>query len=333
MYKKYMQACYQNLSHNLSYDIASFLLSGQASVEESASLLTALNFQKSQANLLSGFAQTLKSKASTFKKIPDAMDVCGTGGDGHNTFNISTTVSLLLACQLPVVKHGNTSISSLSGSADVIKALDIPLLQDKAQIEDHISKTNYVFLYAPYMHPSMKHIMPVRKALSIPTVFNKVGPLGNPFDLDYQVIGVYDMALLKPMAQAMQQLNIKRGAVIHGHMGMDELSTTGINHVAYVTPEKITYGIINPRDFNIAQNKLEDFKGGNAHENAQITLDILSGHKGPKQDIVALNAGFAFFIGEKCPSIQEGIQLAYDLLNQKKGLQLLANIKEQTCQF
>lgn len=333
MYKKYLQASYQELSHEQSSEIASFLLSDQVSKEESASLLTALNFQKSQGTLLSGFAQTLKSKAMTFNKVPGAIDVCGTGGDGHNTFNISTTVSLLLACIMPVIKHGNTSISSLSGSADVIKVLDIPLFQDKEQIEKHLSRTNYVFLYAPYMHPSMKHVMPVRKALSIPTIFNKVGPLANPFDLDYQIIGVYDQSLLKPMAQAMQQLNIKKGAVIHGHMGMDELSTTGINHVAYVSADTITFDIIDPRDFKIPQGHLNDFKGGHAYENAQITLEILSGNQGPKQDIVALNAGLAFYVSEKCQSMQEGIDLAYDLLNQKKGLKLLSNIKEQTCQY
>lgn len=333
MYKEYLKKSYEPLSLQTVKEIANFILSEDILPEESASLLTALNFQKNEGPILSGFAQVLKEQTYPFGYIPGCIDVCGTGGDGHHTFNISSTVSLLLSTKMPVAKHGNTSITSKCGSADVIEALNLPLYKEPNVIEATLKNKNYIFLFAPYMHPRMKHVMPIRRKLNIPTVFNKIGPLCNPFKLDYQIIGVYEESLMMPMAKALQSLKIKRGAIVHGHQGMDELSTTGINKIIYVSPTSLIEDTINPLDFTIKKAHITDYGGGTAIENAKITLDILSGVKGPKQDIVALNAGLGFFIGEISRSLSEGIQLAYELLNSGEGLKQLNLLREvKSCQ-
>ncbi|MBN2793842.1 MAG: anthranilate phosphoribosyltransferase [Clostridia bacterium] len=334
MYRESIRKCYEPLSVGSVKTIAKFILSGDILPEESASLLTALNFQKDEETLLSGFAQVLKEQTHSFNYIPGCIDVCGTGGDGHHTFNISSTVSLLLSTQMPIAKHGNTSITSKCGSADVVKALNLPLYEDPRAIEASLKNNHFVFLYAPYLHQKMKHVMPIRRKLNIPTIFNKVGPLCNPFQLDYQIIGVFEESLMMPMAKAMQSLNIKRGAVVHGHLGMDELSATGLNKIIYVYPSSLVEDTIDPLDYAIQRSKIEDYVGGTVNENARITQDILSGIKGPKQDIVALNAGLGFYIGEISNTLSEGIQLAYALLNSGEGIKQLNLLREEiSCQF
>jgi len=330
MYKSLLNTIMSNtLTVDQSYSIGQYILSGDASEIEIASLLTALKFKDESFELIAGFAQALK--LYSMKMIPTSeslIDVCGTGGDGSNTFNISTTVSLLLATQMKVSKHGNRSISSKSGSADVLNVLKIPKPDTAETIDKLIKVKNYSFLFAPYMHPHMKYVMPVRTALKIPTIFNIIGPLCNPFSLKYQVIGVYKESLLLPMAKAMMHLGIQRGAVIHGHNGLDELSISGVNKVVYIDNDQIYEDTIDPKDFDIPHQSLEHITGGTAVINAAITEKILSGEKGPKQDIVALNAGLGFFIGEEVSTLNDGIKLAYHLLNNKKGLDVLRSLQE-----
>ncbi len=318
------------LTIDQSYSIGQYILSGDATEIEIASLLTALKFKDESFELIAGFAQALK--LYSMKMIPTnkaLIDVCGTGGDGSNTFNISTTVSLLLATRLNVSKHGNRSISSKSGSADVLNELKIPKPDTAEAIDKLLTDKNYSFLFAPYMHPHMKYVMPVRTALKIPTIFNIIGPLCNPYLLKCQIIGVYKESLLMPMAKAMIHLGIQRGAVIHGHNSLDELSISGVNQVVYIHNNQISENTIDPKDFNIPYQSLEHITGGTASINAAITKNVLSGEKGPKQDIVALNAGLGFFIGEEVSSLSDGIKLAYQLLNNKKGLDVLTSLKER----
>ncbi|MBI9014759.1 MAG: anthranilate phosphoribosyltransferase [Clostridiales bacterium] len=331
MYKSLLNTIMADtLTVDQSYSIGQYILSGDATEIEIASLLTALTFKDESFELIAGFAQALR--LYSMKMIPTSkalIDVCGTGGDGSNTFNISTTVSLLLATRMKVSKHGNRSISSRSGSADVLNALKIPKPDTAEMIDKLLTEKNYSFLYAPYMHPHMKYVMPVRIALKIPTIFNIIGPLCNPYTLKYQIIGVYKETLLIPMAKALMHLGIQNGAVIHGHNGLDELSISGVNKVVYIHNNRITEDTIDPKNFGIPYQSLEDIAGGTASINAEITKKVLSGEKGPKQDIVALNAGLGFFIGEEVSSLSDGIKLAYQLLNNKKGLDVLISLKER----
>lgn len=318
----------ETLTVDQAYSIGQFILSGEASEIEIASLLTALKFKGETYEIIAGFAQALKlySKDMT-STLSGLIDVCGTGGDGSNTFNISTTVSLLLASVMTVSKHGNRSISSKSGSADVLNILKVPKPETKETVEFQLKNHHYSFLFAPYMHPNMKYVMPVRTALKIPTIFNIIGPLCNPQNVDYQVIGVYKESLLYPMAQALNHLGVKRGAVVHGHNGLDELSISGPNKVIYVINDQLIEGIIDPRDYNISYQHLDTVKGGDAKENAEITQNVLSGSPGPQQDIVALNAGLALYIGEVTATLSEGIKKAYTLLDTGEGLSVLDKIQ------
>lgn len=326
MYKKYYHSLNASLNINQVIGLANFILSEEIEAEESASLLTALNFCSNKSLLLEGFSKAIKSHSINFERIPGSIDVCGTGGDGHKTFNISTTVSILLSLVMPVIKHGNTSISSTCGSADVIESLNIDFPSKALEIHNALIKNNFAFLYAPYIHPIMKHVMTVRKKLGIPTIFNQVGPLCNPCHLDYQIIGVYDEKLMLPMAKALQASNIVKGAIVHGHQGMDELSTSGINKIIYVTKNQLKYDTINPSDYNISKASISDYQGGTKEENAKITYDILNGMKGPKQDIIALNAGLGLYLSGYKTSLGQGIRFAYELLNSKKGLGVIQKI-------
>lgn len=332
MYKTYLDTIMnKELSIDDAYSIGQFILSGDANDLEIASLLTALKFKDESYELIAGFAQALKLYSKDLVK-PDSplIDVCGTGGDGSNTFNISTTVSLLIASKVMVSKHGNRSISSKSGSADVIRALDIPLPDSSKNIKDLLDDSNYCFLFAPYMHPHMKYVMPVRTALAVPTIFNIVGPLCNPHDLTYQVVGVFKESLLLPMAKALVHLGLKRAAVIHGHGGLDELSVSGQNKVVYIIDGKIESTTIDPKTYGISYADTSLLKGGDARVNAEITKEVLSGVKGPKQDVVALNAGLALYISETTDSLSQGIQMAYKLLEKQSGIQTIKKLKGVT---
>lgn len=289
-----------------------------ASEIEIASLLTALKLQGHTYEVILGFTIAMKEMALSLS-IPqdDYMDVCGTGGDGINTFNISSTVSLVISDRLKVTKHGNRSVTSQSGSADLYEALGYKISDQKALLEHSIKHNNFTFLYAPYVHPKMKNIMPVRKALGFPTIFNIIGPLCNPVPLTYQIIGVYDEALMLPIAKSLLALGVKSAAVIFGHHGMDELSTTGPNKVILIEDKQLKPLIIDPLDYGMSYQSLEIIKGGSPKYNASITLSILSNQAKEQSHIVALNAGFAFYIGKITNSIHEGINLAYEILKTK----------------
>lgn len=330
MFKEYYyKLMSKKLSSTDAYEIGRFILSGHANSEEIASLLTLMNTIDLTGEFLYGFSKALKSYSISFpQNALHLLDVCGTGGDGSNTFNISTTVSLILSDFVTVAKHGNGSVTSKSGSADLLSALKIPTYTDPKTILNALNSHQYAFLFAPYMHPNMKHIMPVRRNLSVPTIFNAIGPLCHPMNLSYQVIGVYDKKLMKPMAETLIKNNIKKGALIHGADGLDELSTTGVNEVLLIENQKIRSIQLDPLSYGIPRATLADIKGGDSQVNANITLDILYGLKGPCTDIVALNAGFALYISEYTNTISEGIQLVYEYLGTEKSKNKLRHLKE-----
>ncbi len=333
MYNEYLNMILKSESPNVneSFKLASSMLSGELSDNQIASLLTALKIKGEGHEVIAGFSKALKHHSLGVLPVEEELiDVCGTGGDGSNSFNISTTVSFVLAASgLTVAKHGNRSISSKSGSADVLKELGISFNTSADEHKRDLENNRFTFLFAPLVHPNMKYVMPVRTDLKIPTIFNIIGPLCNPYKLDYQVIGVYKEELLLKMAKAVQVLGIKRAAIVHGHGGMDELSLSGKSKVVYVIDNEIISDTVDPMDYSINYSDVDNLKGGDAKENASITLSVLEGMKGPKQDVVALNAGLALFIAKKVKTLAEGVSLAFDLLNSSKVKAYLESITEK----
>lgn len=328
MLKTIIKQIEQDVTIQEAEAIAHYILSGTATELEIAVILTALKFKGYSYEMITGFTKAMKSLAMNIPVVENKyIDVCGTGGDGLNTFNISSTVSLLLASKINVVKHGNKSVTSNSGSADVLENLCIPIHKEAKLITESIRTRPYTFLYAPFVHPNMKYIMPVRRSLQFPTIFNIIGPLCNPIELNYQIVGVFCKELMLPIAKTLRELGLKRAAVIHGHNGMDELSVTGVNHAILLIDGQLITTTIDPKDYNIDYANLSDLIGGNPTENADITKDILSGKNSSKLDIVALNAGLAFYISEITTSVSEGVELAYILLKKQVGLQTLKKIK------
>ncbi len=256
------------------------------------------------------------------------IDNCGTGGDKSNSFNVSSTVSIVIAaCGCVVAKHGNRGITSKSGSADMLEALGVNLdLSITKQIE-MLEKVGFVFMFAINHHPAMKHIGPIRKSIEHRTIFNILGPLSNPASVHKQLIGVFDKEYVPKMAAALTQLNTKRAMVVSSEDGMDEISISDVTHCAFVERGNFSEFILDPREYGLDLYPKEDIKGGNAKENAQITKGILDGSiTGAKRDIVILNAAAALLVDNKVNSTEEGIKMAREAIDNGDAIKKLEDI-------
>jgi len=329
MYKKFYPALLnKSVDQATALKMAEYILDENTSPVEISSLLTAINFHGYTHEIITGFSKTMKSLASPVEHIENLIDVCGTGGDGHDTFNISTATSILVSAFTPVAKHGNGSVSSKCGSADVIKALSIPCSKRTEDYNSQIKDKNYSFIFAPFVHPCMKHIMPIRRSLGIPTIFNVIGPLCNPYDLAYQVVGVFKKELMSPIAKSLRSLGLKRAAVVHGHLGLDELSTTGPNHVLLIEDNNITEIIVDPQDFNIDYASLSDLKGGDTKENVHLLEETLKGSLKEKSEVVALNAALALTISGQTSNLTQGYNMAIHSIKDGTAYEKLKSIRE-----
>ena len=254
---------------------------------------------------------------------PGSMCVCGTGGDKSNSFNISTTVSFVVASAgVPVIKHGNKSVTSASGSTDLLQAMQVATSSIE-ETPQYLKDTGLVFLSATETYPIMKHIQPVRKMLDVPTIFNITGPLINPFKLDYQVMGVYEPEQLDKIAHTLADLGRKRAIVLHGANGMDEATLSGDNIIYEVTEtgDVINY-TLNATDVGLQSANNEALVGGSPQDNLEITKNILTGSdQTAKRDVVVLNAGIALYVAEKTESIKDGVEKAQTLINEGKALE------------
>ena len=292
------------------------LFSDEITDSEISAFLIGLKMKGETIGEIAGLVNGIRSNALPFKKIHNSMDNCGTGGDGLKTFNISSTSAFVIAASgIPVAKHGNRSVSSKSGSADVLEELGIALDLPTQKLEEIIEEVGIGFLFAPHVHPKIKRIQKVRKDLGIPTVFNLLGPLMNPVDLDSQLLGVYRRDLTKMFAQVLQTLGRKRAVVINGAGSMDEASLQGDNHLAILDNGTITEATIHPEDVGLPVYSNEEIVGGYAAENAQILKNVLKGKKGAHRDTVLFNAGIGIFVGGKANSIQEGIEIAKEMID------------------
>ncbi|OFI06085.1 anthranilate phosphoribosyltransferase [Clostridium acetireducens DSM 10703] len=318
----------KDLSFNNAYESTLSLISGEVSNTEIGAFLVALKSKGETVDEIAGMATGIREKAVKINtKQKYVIDTCGTGGDGAGTFNISTTVAFVLAAAgIVVAKHGNGSISSKSGSADVLKALGVNIKNQISDIENQLNTIGIAFIFAPNIHPNMKYVMQARKDLAIPTVFNVLGPLTNPVNLQAQICGVYKKELVLPMAQVLRKLGRKKAVVVHGAGNLDEISLAGDNYIAFLNEDEIQENIINPKDFGINLAANSEIIGGNAYENAQITLNILKGKKGPHRDIVLLNSALGMIIGGKATNIEEGIELAKESIDSGKALEKLQQL-------
>ena len=288
------------------------VMEGRALPVALAGVLSALAMKGERPAEIVGFARTMRAHAVKLaSSVRDVFDTCGTGGDRSGTFNISSAAAIVVAaCGVSVAKHGNRSVSSQCGSADVFEQLGVNITALPAVVERTLAEANIAFFFAPTFHPAMKHAGPTRRELGIRTVFNLLGPLTNPAGATRQIVGVPRSELTEPIARALMMLGSTRAWVVHGADGIDEISTTGYTKVSECRDGAVNTFYVHPGDFGVAKAASADLRGGNAADNAAIIRDVLDGRTGPHRDVVALNAGAALFIAGRTTSVAEGIRAA-----------------------
>jgi len=299
------------------------IMSGAGTNAQIAAFLTALRMKGETVEELIGFAQVMRQKAVRVRARGEdvaaltgtdremLIDTCGTGGDAAGTFNVSTATAFVVAgTGLKVAKHGNRSVSSLCGSADVVETLGINLELTPSNVTRCIDEVGIGFLYAPLLHTAMKHVMAARREMGIRTVFNMLGPLTNPAAASAQVIGVYAAALTEPLARVLAELGTVRAFVVHGADGLDEISNTGESRLSEVREGVVRTFTLRPEDFGLSRASIADLKGGDREQNAGIIRTLLDGEPGPRRDIVLMNASAALVAGGRARDLKEGVELA-----------------------
>ena len=287
------------------------IMSGEATTSQIAAFLIALRMKGETLEEITGCARVMRDKADKVTLSKDAIDIVGTGGDGANTFNISTCSAFVVAAAgLPVAKHGNRSASSKCGSADVLEQLGVPINQTPEESTQCLQEVGMAFLFAPLYHPAIGKVATFRRELGIRTIFNLLGPLLNPASAPYQLLGVSSPELLVKMAEALKRLDCKRALVVVGDDGLDEVTLTGRTQAILVDHGILEPLELFPEDFGFKRCSLDALKGGSPEENARLIHSILQGEAGPKRDIVLLNAGIAIYVAKRSKTIQEGIDLA-----------------------
>lgn len=300
------------------------IMDGQWNDTEISNFLTGLSMRGETVEEITGAAKVMREKALPINAPDGAVDCCGTGGDKSGTYNISTAVAIVAAaCGVPVAKHGNRSASSKSGAADVLEALGINLDVPQDKLEDALTKFNFAFLMAPNHHKAMKYVMPVRKALGVRTIFNILGPLANPAKTKFQLLGVYDRALVLPIAHVLKNLGTTSAWVVHGSDGLDEITTTGETYVAKLHDGHITEEVISPANFGLVQSKPDDLLGGMPEENAKALREILGGTRNAYRDIVVANTAAVLVISGRKTTLKDAANYAAQAIDSGDALNLL----------
>ncbi len=335
MIKKAIRSLLQgeNLSMATAEAVMRQIMRGEATQAQIGGFLVALRIKGETIEEITGCARAMREVAIAVKPHrTDLVDTCGTGGDGANTFNISTTTAFVVAgAGQAVAKHGNRSVSSKSGSADVLKTLGVNLNLTPSQVAQCIDEVNIGFLFAPKLHPAMRHAIGPRRELGARTVFNILGPLTNPAGAAAQLMGIFDGNLVAPIAGVLQKLGSTAAFVVHGDGGLDELTTSGPNTVAYFgcneANGRLVTETLDPAEYGFERCTINDLGGGEAEENAQITRAILNGsERGPKRDVVVLNAAAALAAGRNVKTIQDGITLATATIDSGAALNSLEQL-------
>ncbi|ODS42415.1 MAG: anthranilate phosphoribosyltransferase [Candidatus Altiarchaeales archaeon IMC4] len=321
-----------NLAPDEAESAMQTIMSGKATDAQIAAFLVALRIKGETPEEIAALAQVMRRFATAIRPEVSGtlVDTCGTGGDAAGTFNISTASMFVVAgAGIPIAKHGNRSVSSKSGSADVLESLGVNIAMAPEKVQECIEKTGIGFMFAPGFHSAMKHVMPARRELGIRTVFNILGPLTNPANAKGQVVGVYNAALTEKIAEVMNILGVERAFVVHGEPGMDEISNVGKTKISELSKGKIKTYMITPEDFGVKRARMADLAGADAKENAKIITDILAGKdKGPKRDIVLLNAAAGIVAGKKAKTLKEGLEIARDSIDSGKAYKKLEAMRK-----
>ena len=322
----------QDLAYAEAEAVMDEIMSGQATPIQMSAYLTALALKGETIDEITASAAGMRAHCIKLLHNLDVLEIVGTGGDGSNSFNISTTSSLVIAAGgVPVAKHGNRAASSKSGAADVLEALGVKITLTPERSAEILKKINICFLFAQNYHIAMKYVAPIRKELGIRTVFNILGPLSNPAGANMELMGVYDQSLVEPLAQVMANLGVNRGMVVYGQDSLDEISMCAPTSVCEIRDGKFTSYEITPEQFGYERCEKGALTGGTPAENAEITKAILKGEeKGPKRQAVCLNAGAALYIAGKAASIEEGVKLAEFLIDSGAALKKLEEFVEET---
>lgn len=322
----------QDLAYAEAEAVMDEIMSGQATPVQMSAYLTALALKGETIDEITASAAGMRAHCIKLLHNLDVLEIVGTGGDGSNSFNISTTSALVIAAGgVPVAKHGNRAASSKSGAADVLEALGVKITLTPERSAEILKKINICFLFAQNYHIAMKYVAPIRKELGIRTVFNILGPLSNPAGANMELMGVYDQSLVGPLAQVMANLGVNRGMVVYGQDSLDEISMCAPTSVCEIRDGKFTSYEITPEQFGYERCEKGALTGGTPAENAEITKAILKGEeKGPKRQAVCLNAGAALYIAGKAASIEEGVKLAESLIDSGAALKKLEEFVEET---
>jgi anthranilate phosphoribosyltransferase len=329
--KQYLEKCFEgsSLTEDEAASALELIMTGQASEAQIAGLLVAMRAKGETVDELVGFARTMREKSIKVSiEDPDAIDMCGTGGDGLGTFNISTVAALVAAgAGVTVAKHGNRSVSSKSGSADLLKALGVNVSLPPERAGECINSVGIGFLFAPLFHPAMKHAAKPRQELGVRTIFNMVGPITNPAGVRKQLLGTYHGSVSELLAGALQRLGSARAAVVHSKDGMDEISISGETHVHEVKgDEPLRRYSVHPFQFGLETQPLGALEGGDAEENAGIASRILQGEPSPSRDVVVANAAFGIYVSGKASVLQDASAMAAESLDSGRALRVLNNL-------
>ena len=322
----------ENLTTEMMEQVMEEIMTGEATDAQKASFLTAMTMKGETINEITSAAKVMRSHCEKFLNDMDVLEIVGTGGDGANTINISTIASIIVSStKIPVAKHGNRSISSRSGAADVLENLGAKMDLTAEQNENVLKKTDMCFMFAPVYHSSMRYAAPVRKELGVRTVFNILGPLSNPAAAKMQLLGVYDKDLAPALAQVLSNLGVTRGVAVCGDDGLDEITLTGKTYVNEIRNGEIISYTITPEQFGLKSCELSELIGGTPKENAEITRRILTGEEtGPKRDVILMNAGMSLYLGIDGITLAEGIEKAKEMIDSGKAYAKLQEFVKAT---
>lgn len=310
----------ENLSFEMTRQVMDEIMQGQATNAQIAAFLTALRMKGETIDEITACASVMREHCKKLTHNGDVLEIVGTGGDEAYTFNISTVAAFVVAAAgVPVAKHGNRSVSSKCGAADLLEALGAEINLTPQQSEQVLAKTGMCFMFAPVYHLSMKYAAPVRKEMGARTIFNILGPLANPANASMQLLGVYDKNLVKPLAQVLLNLGVKRAMVVCGNDGLDEITLSTTTEICEVKNGSLSNYTLNPQALGFNLCTKNELVGGDALRNAEIAKSILTGEKGPKRDIILLNAAACFYISGKVDKLSDGVNLAAEIIDNNKA--------------
>lgn len=314
----------EDIGYDTAKEVMNEIMTGQASDVQKSAYLTALSMKGETIDEITASAEVMRQHCIKLLHEEEVLEIVGTGGDRSNSFNISTTAALVIAAAgVPVAKHGNRAASSKCGAADVLEELGVGITISPEKSTQVLKKVGICFLYAQNYHIAMKYVGPVRRELGTRSIFNILGPLSNPAGAKMQLMGVYHKDLVEPLANVLRNLGVRNAMVVYGMDGLDEISISAPTVVCEIKEGTLKNYTIEPEQFGLTRCEKEDLVGGTPKENANITLSILSGEKGPKRDAVILNAGAALYIAGRCSSIGEGIDLAREVIDSGKAKEKL----------